>query len=173
VIGATAGRVWPGVPRAFIPANRAVAASLLIGPRRSAVRLRARRPDANAGDGDISMVPWLVLRWESLDALGVLQEARLASESASEKPGWLASRPLRTIRRSSCTQFTFANFPVPHWNKIREPIRNPYTVTYRVGDRANLMNALPVLLPYMYAAEPCAPSPRSRRTRRGRPEGET
>jgi len=55
-----------------------------------------------------------------------------------KKPGWLATRPLRTIRRSSYTQCTFANFPVPHWNKIRQPIPNPYKVTNRVGDGKTL-----------------------------------
>jgi hypothetical protein len=155
VIGAAAGRVWLGVRRAFIPANRAVASSLLIGPRRSAVRLLAMA-------GGMFMVRRFVLRWESLDALRVLQEARLAGDST-----------LRTIRRSSYTQCTFANFPVPHWKKIRQPIPKPLQGEQPCRRRDNLMNALPVYLPYMYATEPCAPSPRPRRTRRGRPEGET
>jgi hypothetical protein len=34
--------------------------------------------------GGMFMVHRFVLRWESLDALRVLQEARLASDSASE-----------------------------------------------------------------------------------------
>lgn len=49
-------------------------------------------------------------------------------------PGGVATQPLRTIRRSSYAQCTFANFPVSHWNKIREPIPNPYKVTNRSGD---------------------------------------
>jgi hypothetical protein len=55
-----------------------------------------------------------------------------------KKPGWPATRPLKTTRRSSYTQCTFANFLVPHWNKIRQPIPNPYKVTNRVGDGTTL-----------------------------------
>jgi hypothetical protein len=55
-----------------------------------------------------------------------------------KKRGWLATRPLRTIRRSSYIQCTFASFPVPQWNKIRQPIPNPDKVTNRVGDGTTL-----------------------------------
>ena len=51
-----------------------------------------------------------------------------------KKPGWLATRPLRTIRRCSYTHCTFANFPLSHWNKIQQPIPNPYKATNRGGN---------------------------------------